>query len=176
MSLAESCRFFSSDCLSCICSSFKRGSRPAVKRCRVLADNASRLLLTSRPACSSSAVSFWLSAPRRASRSDSNAVTVLRVSATATKTCTKRAIPRVTNTGRSRRLCNSERTADTENPPLRCHYFDSTLIDGFHSKGRAAQQAETTKGPEGPFVLHQQRLKRTGDAERWSRCGPGQSK
>jgi hypothetical protein len=39
--------------------------RPAVRRCRVLVERLSRLDVTSRPACSSSPESFWLSAPRR---------------------------------------------------------------------------------------------------------------
>ncbi|MNF82767.1 hypothetical protein D3C84_650780 [compost metagenome] len=113
MSLAESFRSFSRVARNCACSSSSREDKPLVRRWRVLVDRLSRLEVTSRPACSSSPESFWLSAPRRAPRSASNAVTVLRVSATATRTCTKRAIPRVTNTGRNNRLCNSERTADT---------------------------------------------------------------
>ena len=39
--------------------------KPSHTRWRVLADKASRLDVTSRPACSSSAESFWLSAPKR---------------------------------------------------------------------------------------------------------------
>src|SRR5471030_612042 len=155
MSLAESCRSFSRVARSCFCSSCKRVDSPAVRRWRVLEDKLSRLEVTSLPACASSPESFWLSAPRRLSKSASRAVTVLRVRATATSTCTKRAIPRVTNTGRNRRLCNNERTADIVNP--------STwgAIKLIAPRKRETQQGScrianrNDKGPpKGPFVFY----------------------
>ncbi|MNF73143.1 hypothetical protein D3C84_551380 [compost metagenome] len=184
ISLADSLRSFSRVARNCACSPSSRVDSPPVKRWRVVLERLSRLEVTSRPACSSSVDSFWLSTPKRLPRSASSAVTVLRVKATATSTCTNRAIPRATNTGRNKRLRNKERTADTREPStsgaIKLMAHRERVLQQRSCRADAAcrqllrRKTETTKGPRrSPLFIHQSLIRRTDDAERWFRCGPG---